>query len=138
MSTSYNEKRLIVGNTNIRMTIEEFINSLYQLESKNSEMTNTLLSKGVQGLSFTHQMALGSAFRKGISPEDFDLEEMTFNIYGRLALSGIQVEGGLRIHKEKAEKSRITSIFADYQFNELFLDWKAGFEASEHYSIYAV
>lgn len=59
------------------------------------------------------------------------MDEMRFNVKGRLALSGIEIEGGLKVNRKKAEESTITSIFASYQLRELYLDWKAGFEAAE-------
>jgi len=117
------------------ISLEDFISVLRGLRSQESEQPNSLLLKGLSGMSMTTQMALGSAFRRGLNVDELDMEEMNFTIHGRLALSGIQVDGGLKINREKAGRSTINSIFADYQLEELYLDWKAGFEASEHYQV---
>lgn len=113
------------------ISLEEFIAGLKELRSEGSRLTNSYLLQGVHGMSMTQQMALGAAYRKGLNPSQVDMDEMKFNILGRLALSGIEIEGGLKVNKEKAEKSKVTKIFAAYQLRELYLDWKAGFEAAE-------
>ncbi len=119
------------------MTLEDFISGLKELGSEGSKLTNAYVLHGVKGLSFTQQLAMGAAYRKGVKPEELDMEESKFNIYGRLALSGIEIEGGLKIKSKKAKESGVTSIFAQYQFKELYLDWQAGFDAAEYYCLMA-
>ena len=47
------------------MTLDDFISGLHGLGTKSSKLTNAYIFKGVNGMSFTQQLALGSAFRKG-------------------------------------------------------------------------
>lgn len=119
------------------MSFDEFIKALLELGSDLSKWGNKNIFGGVKGMPITHQIGFGRYWRlERIDPNTIDIRWLNSDTHKRMAISGIGIGGGLTVlskcdHWLFKIIGAGATIYGSVKLYELYLDWKAGFEAAE-------
>src|SRR6218665_1637222 len=113
-----------------------FIQALKNGGTDLSARFNVNALRGVHGMSVTHQTGFGNAWRKGIHPDNVDVDTMNGETHVRMLAAVAGATGGKALLSEDSDWAKLLGVaaagYSIWQAKELFLDWKAGFEAAKH------
>lgn len=121
------------------MTFDKFVKALLDAlgdyGTDASALVNNHLMLGVKGMPLTHQIGLGSYWRKGIHPDQVNMQKLNEEVHLRMLLAAIGSVGGkMAVFKDLNPLVQllagVAAIRSYKELYELYMDWQAGFKAA--------